>query len=329
MEKISIIIPVYNTADLIEKCVESVRRQTYKNLEIICVDDGSEDGSGEVLDRMAKIDSRILVFHQKNFGESRARNVGLSKSTGDYIGFLDCDDWIEPEMYECLVKAMREYDADMAASGWYKDWGGKNEKIKIIGIVEKGVFGRNQLLHYIYERDRHKEFAYIWNKIYKREILQRENREFIWFSEDLILGGDVLYLAEVALNVSKAVFVNRTFYHYFQREDSGGHSRDFAARKGHLIAYLRIIELFGDENVPEDIMVWVKRFLAYQSSVIGRVAYEQKDEKGLLFCQELMKRYEKEYVSTNQEYPERILEFNKILQYNMGKRSRKNLNNSR
>ena len=125
----------------------------------------------------------------------------------------------------------------------------------------------------------------------------------------------MLYLAEVALNVSKAVFVNRTFYHYFQREDSGGHSRDFAARKGHLIAYLRIIELFGDENVPEDIMVWVKRFLAYQSSVIGRVAYEQKDEKGLLFCQELMKRYEKEYVSTNQEYPDRIAEYKRLLQY--------------
>ena len=319
MKKVSIIIPVYNTADLIEKCVESVRRQTYKNLEIICVDDGSIDGSGEILDRMAERDPRILVIHQGNLGESRARNVGLRNSTGDYIGFLDSDDWIEPEMYECLVSVIQEYDADIASSGWYKDWGNRVEKIENIGTVEGGVFGRNKFLRYVYERDRYKEFAYIWNKLYRKKSLQRTNGEFIWFSEDLAFGEDVFYLAEVALNVSKFVFVRRTFYHYFQRNDSVSHSKDFAVRKDLLITYQRIIDLFCGTDVPEDILVWVKRFLAYQSSVTGRIAYEQKDGEGLLFCQILMKRYEREYVSTNKDYPDRIAEYKKILQYEVAR----------
>ena len=94
---ISIIIPVYNVKDYLAKCLHSICEQTYKNLEIIVVDDGSSDGSGELCDQFALTDSRIKVFHQENQGQSCARNKGLAIAKGEYIGFVDSDDWIEDE----------------------------------------------------------------------------------------------------------------------------------------------------------------------------------------------------------------------------------------
>lgn len=100
---ISVIVPVYNTVDLLPRCVNSIRRQTYRNLEILLVDDGSTDNSGALAEKMALEDKRIRVFHKENGGSSSARNLGILKAQGDYIGFVDSDDYIEPEMYERLL----------------------------------------------------------------------------------------------------------------------------------------------------------------------------------------------------------------------------------
>ena len=100
---VSIIVPIYNVVDLLPRCVNSIRRQTYRNLEIILVDDGSTDNSGALAEKMALEDKRIRVFHKENGGSSSARNLGISMAQGDYIGFVDSDDYIEPEMYERLL----------------------------------------------------------------------------------------------------------------------------------------------------------------------------------------------------------------------------------
>ena len=100
---ISVIVPVYNTYDLLSRCVNSIRRQTYRNLEIILVDDGSADNSGALAEKMAMEDKRVRVFHKENGGSSSARNLGIEKARGDFIGFVDSDDYIEPEMYERLL----------------------------------------------------------------------------------------------------------------------------------------------------------------------------------------------------------------------------------
>ena len=114
---ISVVIPVYNIEKYLERCVYSVREQTYKNLEIILVDDGSTDNSGLICDKLAAEDAGIRVFHKKNGGSSSARNLGISKAQGEYIGFVDSDDYIEPDMYELLYAAIQEYDADIAQIG--------------------------------------------------------------------------------------------------------------------------------------------------------------------------------------------------------------------
>lgn len=111
---ISVIVPIYNIVEYLPRCVNSIRRQTYRNLEIILVDDGSTDNSGALAEKMALEDKRIRVFHKENGGSSSARNLGLSKANGDYIGFVDSDDYIEPEMYERLLAVMLEENLLMA-----------------------------------------------------------------------------------------------------------------------------------------------------------------------------------------------------------------------
>ena len=114
MEKlISVIIPVYNVVNYFDRCINSIINQTFKNLEIIIVDDGSTDGSSEACDKIAKIDNRIKVIHQINMGLSAARNAGLNIATGEYIAFVDSDDYLHPRMYEILYKEMTKNEVDM------------------------------------------------------------------------------------------------------------------------------------------------------------------------------------------------------------------------
>ena len=109
-EKISIIVPIYNVEPLLRRCIDSLLKQTYENLEIILIDDESPDNCGKIIDAYAKMDNRIKVIHQKNAGVCAARNAGLRIATGDYIGFIDPDDWATPDMFEYLYNNAKKYD---------------------------------------------------------------------------------------------------------------------------------------------------------------------------------------------------------------------------
>ena len=118
-EKISVIVPVYNVEQYLERCVDSIINQTYKNLEIILVNDGSTDNSGQICDELAKKDSRIRVIHKKNGGLSDARNVGINEAKSDLIGFIDSDDYIDEDMYEVLMNNLKDANADLSMCGHY------------------------------------------------------------------------------------------------------------------------------------------------------------------------------------------------------------------
>lgn len=316
---ISVIIPVYNTQKELYRCLKSIQKQAYGNLEIICIDDGSTDGSELIVDEFVKDDSRFIGIHQKNAGESNARNTGLKRATGEYIAFCDCDDWIDFDMYKIMMETMKQYDVDMVATSWYKESqkDGNYQCTEIVNElpVKKGTIGNKQLLRYIYERDSYRGFAYMWNKLYKREIVSDESGDMLLFDESLKLGGDVVYLAEAALKAKKAIYIDKAFYHYNQRMSSGCHTNDVKRLRDWVKAYEIIIQKFTKENVDQDIINYVKRFLVYHCSNAAQLSYEQEKVEDLNLFQQFMRQYGKEYLELNVNYPERIERYYNILNY--------------
>ena len=126
MAKVSVVIPVYNVENYVKECLDSVKNQTLQELEIICVDDGSTDGSGAVLDQYAKEDARFHVIHKKNEGYGKAMNTGMEAVTSPYVGIVESDDWVSPTMYEELYQVMEETKADVVKADFYEFYQGMN-----------------------------------------------------------------------------------------------------------------------------------------------------------------------------------------------------------
>lgn len=312
--KISVIVPVYNTEKELPRCLESIVNQTYSFLEIICVDDGSTDASGRIADHYSKKDSRITVIHQKNQGESNARNKALEEAGGDYIAFVDCDDWIDRDMYEVLLSEAVENDLDISAVSWYKSTDKQDLVIKNTLQVSTGIFGREEFLKYIYMRDSYRGFAYMWNKLFKKNVLLDGQGRPLRFDERLRLGGDVLFLAEAALHAEKIKYTDRPFYHYYQRSNSGCHTTDLEKMRDWILAYQSVLQRFYKENVSGDIIRYVKRFMAYHSSNAVRMAVEQGDTDWKRYFQAIMRENEKEYVELNAEHSERIASYLQLME---------------
>lgn len=313
MKMISVIIPIYNSENYIERCIKSVCRQTYKNLEIICIDDGSLDSAGKILDKCAASDSRIIARHQTNHGESYARNEGLKLANGEYIAFVDCDDWIEPTMYEELMEYAEKYDLDMVASSWYKDDDSSSIAIKNQLEVDTGVFGRDDLLEYIYKRDYYRGVAYMWNKLYRRKMLEDNVGGKLRFDEQFRLGGDVLFLAQAALRTKRAMYIDKSFYHYYQRSESGCHTKDLSKMREWIKAYEIIIKLMEQNHVSTETINYIKRFMAYHSSNAAEMAIEQENIMYKKEFQDIMKQYKKEYIDLNIMFPDRVKRYERLL----------------
>ncbi len=147
---ISVIIPVYNTEKYIDACIESVINQTYQDIEIVIVDDGSTDNSGAKCDEWAMCDSRIKVFHKSNEGLMSAWKYGVDRSTGEYIGFVDSDDWIDPDMYETLLKHIEAEQAEMVLCGLIAEYESGRPSRREILLLRKSVYGRADIVKDIY-----------------------------------------------------------------------------------------------------------------------------------------------------------------------------------
>ena len=158
---ISVIVPIYRVEPYLRQCVKSILDQTYRDIEVLLIDDGSPDRCGEICDEYARKDNRVRVFHTENQGLSAARNLGLREAKGEFIGFVDSDDWIEPDMYEVLLKRMQDTGADIGVSGFYYDYLNTSECSPCIetvydsvGAVEALICGdlRNQVMNKLWSR---------------------------------------------------------------------------------------------------------------------------------------------------------------------------------
>lgn len=213
---ISIIVPVYNVEPYISECIESIIRQTYQNLQIILVDDGSEDRSGVICDKYAETDERVEVIHQRNGGLVAARKSGLNISRGEYVGFVDGDDYIEANMYEKLLEEIYESDADFVHSGFMIDGTRKvpftRRVINFSGTEEKENFVKTA----IFGVDRYVAPS-IWSKLFKRHIIIEGYNQV---SNSAQYGEDLIGLCVCIENCNRIALLDEAYYHYRYRGDS-------------------------------------------------------------------------------------------------------------
>ena len=222
---ISIIVPVYQVEKYLEKCINSIIAQTYKNLEIILVDDGSTDNCPAICDRFQKEDARIKVIHQQNGGLSHARNAGLEIATGDFIGFVDSDDWIEPNMYEILMSALQDTGAEIAVCNRQTEISDSKYLPANITSCKRKLYSSKEALRLIIN-GRGNIRNTVWNKLYKRTVLSN-----ISFPEGKIYE-DLLWTPLVIGNAKLIVCMDSPLYHYLNRTDSLSHNENLIIQRG-------------------------------------------------------------------------------------------------
>ena len=219
---ISVIVPIYNVKDYLIPCIESIINQTFTDLEIILVDDGSTDGCSEICDKYQEIDSRILVIHKENEGLVSARKAGLKAAHGSYIAYVDGDDWIEPIMYEHMYQELCRQDADIVMCGRYEDTGKISREV-FHGIPE-GRYGKEELINYVYPQmivgDDFFEwmiFPGLWDKLFRRKCVEM----FQYMVDNRItMGEDAACTYPCLLNADSIYIIHQCLYHYRQTTSS-------------------------------------------------------------------------------------------------------------
>ena len=210
---LSVVVPAYNIVDYIERGLDSVRKQTYRNLEIIVIDDGSTDGTGELCDRIASEDERVQVIHKENSGPAVARNLGITKARGSYIGFVDGDDWIDRDMYENMLSALKEHHADIAICRYRQVYRNHTDDRS----VDRAILfeGQEALQYYVQETEEYAIQNAVWNKLYKREVLTDITFPAgKWYE-------DIMFTTMALSRVNRCIYLDTACYNYIiDREGS-------------------------------------------------------------------------------------------------------------
>lgn len=213
-DKISVIVPVYNVELYLARCVNSVLAQSYINIEVILVDDGSTDRSGYLCDLMAKDDKRINVIHKQNGGLSSARNAGIEHCTGSYVTFIDSDDWVSPLYLEALYKLLTSYDASFAACGLLKTNVSKQSLQVKVDTSRIKCYSASQYLDIYLRKNGNRTIHYAWGKLYKRALLKNDQ-----FPVG-ILNEDVESMFKVLLKSKTIIETDEPLYYYYQNPQS-------------------------------------------------------------------------------------------------------------
>lgn len=299
---ISVIVPVYNVEKYLERCLDSILRQTYTNLEILLIDDGSKDNSGNICDEYAKKDNRIKVIHKPNGGISDVRNVGLETAKGEYIGFVDSDDYIADDMFETLYNLSENNSTDISIVSFYEMYNGK-----LIGVRD------DKSLMKMDKEEALKELlidtniqSYMWNKLFKKELFEGLKFPLGKNFEDI---ATVLLIFERANNV---VLLQDPKYYYLRRDDSiVGHRSNKT-----YIDYLEVIydkymylkdkypkiELYNAYNYVIN-MIWVYTII---SAFDLNEVFENFDRDYQLLC-EIIKEYGTDITEKLDNYNKAVL----------------------
>lgn len=234
---ISVIVPVYKVEKYLPECIESIISQTYTDLEIILVDDGSPDSCGKICDAYAEKDNRIKVIHQKNRGLCGARNAGLGAAKGDYIGFVDSDDYISGDMYEYLASSLEKYDADVVSCRYFRigrEYDGYSEK----GEYDVIMTGREAVRELVENFNLRSLF---WNKLFRREILDGFS-----FPEGRTFEG-TLTMHHLLLKCRKVIMLSEPKYYYLDNSDSIVNTKNIKNGLDYCLAHISRYEDLRDD----------------------------------------------------------------------------------
>lgn len=306
--KISVIIAIYNVAPYLRQCLDSIVNQTYRNLEILCVDDGSTDESGAICDEYAARDERVRVIHQNNGGPAAARNIGLDACTGDLISIVDGDDLLAPAMYETLMALYSDDSVDIVAGGYSMDYPDRREIIRNVQPVPETPYPIRDFLYYIYRRDLYRGVAsYLWNKLFPRKFFDGTVAR-VRFDQALTTGEDILVAAQCYMLANKICYTSQCLYHYRQQPGSALHNMDRRLQDmGIPLAYERIIPLFEDNGIGDEVLDYVKRFYIYHCGVLLEYALKIEDTEKVAVLKEKIQPYTEIYQKTNADHPERYI----------------------
>lgn len=288
--KISVIVPVYKVEEYLPKCIESLLNQTYSNLEILLVDDGSPDKCGQICDEYAQKDSRIRVFHRENGGQSTARNLALDHAQGEYIAFVDSDDWCQPEMYARMMEAIKQNDADMAVCGiTYESYFQKAEKPAKARVLDN----LQTMKAYLQDPD---IGPFLWNKLYKAKLW--DDIRFIPMKQ----ADDARIIHEVLGRSEKTVVIEDAAYMYLQR--AGSAERNGFSKNDYLqLEWSGALKEYITVNYPELLeSAYQVRFYAI-IKMLYKIVYYLQYKKNKQAYQELYSLLKKEYDEANAHFP--------------------------
>ncbi|MCM3116038.1 glycosyltransferase [Neobacillus sp. MER 74] len=248
-KKVSIIIPVYNSEDTLKQCVNSVLQQTYQNIQVILVDDGSNDSSAEICDHFAKTDKRVEVIHMKNSGVSSARNIGIKCATGEYMLFLDSDDYYDECALEKILNFNGAKEVDLVIFGYSEI--SENSCKRVIFQSDDKVCSKKEFLIKTLDINWEMYFNVPWNKMYKTRIIKENN---IIFDSSMTLGEDAVFNNNVYMYANRIVLADMSLYNYVTTNE-GSLSRNKKPTIDLWEVYYRIFEtyvlIFKAQNLYE------------------------------------------------------------------------------
>ena len=283
---VSVIIPVYNVEAYLPRCMESVLGQTLRELEIILVDDGSTDASGRLCDEYGQRDERIRVIHKENGGLSDARNAGLEVASGDYIGYVDSDDWVEETMFERLLDCCSESGADVAICRYAEERemeGLHNPETNSVPYRSPEIMSRDRALQiYLTDPDGYSIYNSVWSKLFRASLVH-DMRFFTGHNSE-----DIPYTTEAFCRMEKAVYLDEPLYHYVVGRTGGIMAMDadrlFRDEIPHWRWHSACIRRYGMEELAKlSEYQYYKRMLAYDL----RLSQEDRARlEDLLFAEE-------------------------------------------
>ncbi|URN84118.1 glycosyltransferase [Acetobacterium wieringae] len=274
-DKISIIVPVFNVEKFLEKCIESIIKQTYQNIEIILIDDGSTDSSGQICDEWEKKDERIRVFHKENEGLGHARNTGLEKATGMYVMYIDSDDYISANMVERLFSVLLETNSDTVFCGLSRVCS-NGSIVEIPGCYDSEVFLAEDIIDKVLlemvgtlpsEKVDNVVFMSVWHAIYSTKII--EENEIRFPSERKLISEDIIYHIDYLQKSKRVAYIKDCLYFYRENPNSLSKKYDRNRFERQKVLYTEIIKRLSD-FLPEEKYLYREQRI-FLAGVRGRV----------------------------------------------------------